>query len=295
LGLCENKPILFETKDIINEIKAVNHALGNSLSRLILSGELASKIRQDNFTKETGVWTNPLQKIITTSNIVKLVKKIKLEDKLISFSRELVLLEIINSQKAKDLALLPEKKTTFKLPKLNKITLNNNFSKKVNFRVLLGWLIIIFFSALTTYGLVFGIFYLQKHPLKISLPKVIFKSKTKPTPKAQEIIVRPTVAKKITPTVALERKKIIIEVQNGAGTAGLASQMKTLLEKKDYLVESTGNADSYKYQKTVIIAPSEAVFSLLYQDLKNNLSAKPTFEKTSEKKTTIIIGKDFSL
>src|SRR3989344_7688684 len=45
--------------------KASEYATKNiKLNRLILSGEKAEKVRQDTFTKDVGVWTNPLFRII---------------------------------------------------------------------------------------------------------------------------------------------------------------------------------------------------------------------------------------
>ncbi len=106
---------------------------------------------------------------------------------------------------------------------------------------------------------------------------------------------RPTPRPTPTPVPTIAREDVVIEIQNGVGTPGLANKVKAALEDQGYTVESVDNAESYDYKTTVVVANSPEIFDLLKADLKEFEVTKPKFEKTTKKTTTLIIGEDFVL
>ena len=55
----------------------------------------------------------------------------------------------------------------------------------------------------------------------------------------------------------VDRSDYTIEIQNGSGIAGKASEVQQYLEDEGFTVSGTANADSYDYEKTVIYASSD--------------------------------------
>lgn len=64
-----------------------------------------------------------------------------------------------------------------------------------------------------------------------------------------------------------------IQILNGSGISGRASQAKTLLEQNKYMVKATGNADEFDYTKTEIRAKEDVKPAYLEQ-LKKVLAEK---------------------
>ncbi|MDA1316479.1 MAG: LytR C-terminal domain-containing protein [bacterium] len=60
-----------------------------------------------------------------------------------------------------------------------------------------------------------------------------------------------------TPEKSMKPGDYSIEVQNGSGIAGQAGIVEELLADNDYEVKSTGNADNYDYEETVIQAKAD--------------------------------------
>lgn len=78
------------------------------------------------------------------------------------------------------------------------------------------------------------------------------------TPSAENEEVTPTQEFEPTPTPEeAERDAFDIEILNGSGIAGEAGRAQELLEGDDFVVISTGNADTYDYEETVIQASSD--------------------------------------
>ena len=126
-----------------------------------------------------------------------------------------------------------------------------------------------------------------------SLPPIpslsLFKPVATPVPTAQP---SPTAE----PTPLVSRSDLVIEIQNGEGTPGLAGRFKTYLEKQKYTVESATNADNYNYQKTLIISNNQGAYKLIKSDLTAIGGKNAQFEKTNDtKKTIIIIGADLQI
>jgi hypothetical protein len=112
-------------------------------------------------------------------------------------------------------------------------------------------------------------------------------SSPSPTPKAQ---------KTPTPTATkLDRSNISIEIQNGNGEKGVASKASSYLKGLGYKIESTGNADNFNYDKTVIEikASDKQYLDQLKSDLAKNYSVGSTSATLSLKESAdavVIIG-----
>src|SRR3989338_34141 len=114
-------------KKVIDNIKSENI----NLNRLILSGDIGS-IRQDLFTKDVGVWTNPLDKII--QNFYQSYLKLLIPDdasKLNFLHYDVCLGCFIFSQENESFSLLKNKRTLSKsIP-----TKSDKSGPKVNFSI----------------------------------------------------------------------------------------------------------------------------------------------------------------
>lgn len=80
-------------------------------------------------------------------------------------------------------------------------------------------------------------------------------------------------------TTGLDRSELSVEVRNGGGVKGAASKMADVLKGFGYNVLSTGNADNFDYENTVIEVKSEK--NKYLQLLKSDLSASYTIGTTS--------------
>ena len=97
------------------------------------------------------------------------------------------------------------------------------------------------------------------------------------------------------PVSKIDKAELSINIQNGSGTPGMANKVKAALEAKDYTINNVGNADSFDYDNTTIIAPTKEIFNLLAKDLKVYKVSKPVYEKTNTSQITVIIGADLEL
>lgn len=106
----------------------------------------------------------------------------------------------------------------------------------------------------------------------------------KPTP-TPTVKVSPTakVSPSVSPTTAVS-KTLTIQVLNGSGTKGEAGKVASLLKAAGYSISSTGNADTFDYQKTVIqIKKSKASFATqLKKDLSASYTVDPTVQTLAE-------------
>ena len=118
----------------------------------------------------------------------------------------------------------------------------------------------------------------------VSVPSV----KLSPTPtKTSNPTPTPTPAK-----ISLSNFKI--QVLNGSGVAGVAGEVKDLLEKEGAKDVTTDNADAYDYQDTQIQLKKEVgekVFAKLKEILADyNVVESKTLQKSSDYDIIIIVG-----
>lgn len=114
---------------------------------------------------------------------------------------------------------------------------------------------------------------------------------------AEETSITPTEEPSPTPTSEeVNKAEFEIEIQNGSGIAGEAGRAQKLLEDAGFEVSSTGNADNYDYEDTVIQAGAEvsdAWIEELTKELENKYTVKGSVEeldKDAESDVIVIIG-----
>ena len=100
-----------------------------------------------------------------------------------------------------------------------------------------------------------------------------------------------------TPTPAFAKEDLKIQVLNGGGVAGKATDVKQILTDKGYLDIITGNADNFDYTKTELqVKKSKSqAYSIVASDLKDYVTS-PTQSTLAEDETAdviLIIGADF--
>lgn len=264
-------------QDALKEKTKEMEEKGIKLQRIILSGEQSEKIRQDTFTKEVGVWTNPLKRIIPDfyQEYVKLL--VPPQDKpfpILVF--DACFGAFIFSQENKDFDIL-------KKPLRKKSGVSLSFPKlPVSVKDFLVFIV----SALATFGIIFAF---SRSNMKQTLSNLIPKPKATPTPTKTPP----------TPTTAPEVKKeeLKIKVLNGSGTAGKASEVKEVLQEAGYQEIVTDNADNFEYKKTVIRVKKSlaAAADVLKKDLEDSVTS-PKIERLDEDETSdvvIIVGSDF--
>lgn len=250
------------------------------LNRLILAGEQSEKVRQDTFTKEIGVWTNPLKRIIPEFYKDYLNLLLSSSDKPFSvLSYETCLGAFIFSEQHKDFSLLNHTKgkssKPFSLPKVNLV-------KKEAF---------IFLSSFILSFLFFVVISNSKLNLNFNFNQTKPKIVNSPTP--TKLPQKPT----ITPLPSIKRDEINIKVLNGSGTVGKASEVKDLLKEKGYQEILTGNADNFEYEQTELqVKKSQSsVAAVIKNDLKENVSSfkETVLDEEEAADIAIIIGSDF--
>ena len=246
------------------------------INRIILSGSLSEKVRQDTFTKSVGVWTNPLKRIISNfyNDYLKLL--------IINPTIQLPILDLdvcfgafIFSQESKSFSISKKTVSTKmkKVPPLPSLSL----PKKELIIFLASFLLsFLFFILISNLNL----------KTKLSLPNI----NITPTPNAKP---SPTP----TPTPTFKKEDLKIKVLNGSGVRGKAGEVKEILKNIGYGEILTDNADNFDYKITQINVKKDKIqaATLIKNDLKDYLSS-PKIGQLSEKETAdvvIIIGQDF--
>lgn len=266
-----------DKKDIEKILKEKSEQLAENkqkLNRIILSGPGSDKIRQDTFTKAVGVWTNPLKRIVPT------FYESYLKTLVVDPNKPLPILiydvcfgAFIFSQEEKfsinKSGFTNKGKGSFKLPKLS-------LPKKE------------FFLFAGSFILSLSVFLFISNYKSIKLPNFI----NKPTP-----TITPTQAPSPTPTPNFKKEDLKIQVLNGSGTAGKASELKEILNKKGYQEIITGNADNYDYEITEIQTKksiSQAT-AMIKEDLKDYLTkfTETALDEEDAADVVIIFGSDF--
>ncbi len=252
---------------------------GTKLNRLILAGEESEKVRQDTFTKEIGVWTNPLKRIIPEFYQEYLKLLLSSSDKPFStLSYEACVGAFIFNDQHKNFSLLNHSKgktnsSSMNMPKINFVT------REVVIFLSSFILSFLLFVAITKFG-----------------PKINFnqsKSVAVITPSPTDKPDLPT----STPTPAVKREEVNIKVLNGSGTKGKASEVRDVLKKAGYQEILTGNADAFDYEQTELQVKKTmtAAGDLLKSDLKENVASfkETVLDEDEAADIVIIIGSDF--
>ncbi len=254
------------------------------LNRIILSGADSDGVRQDTFTKEVGVWTNPLKRIIPNFYEDYLKQLVVAADQtfpILSF--DICFGAFVFAAENKKFNILKKRsggfRPSFKSPRY----LKEFFIFALSFGLSFGaFMLITRSNLLSNIGSI-------KSPINV---KTIQKS---PVPSATQN----TKKSNPTPTTAPAFKKdeLKIKVLNGSGTVGKATTVKEILSGKGYSEILTGNADNFDFEKTVIQSKKEKsqAAAAIKSDLKD-YTASPKIETLDETETSdiiIIIGTDF--
>ncbi|OGK15379.1 hypothetical protein A2774_03560 [Candidatus Roizmanbacteria bacterium RIFCSPHIGHO2_01_FULL_39_12c] len=254
---------------------------GIKLNRLILAGAQSDKVRQDTFTKEIGVWTNPIKRIIPEFYQEYLKLLIGSTNKPFSIlSYEVCIGTFIFNEQNKKFSLLNDSgggrmKKILTLPRVN-------LAKKEVLIFLASFIVsFIFFLLISRSHLNLKFSFIQKKLAPIAQPS--------PTP--------PPARATSTPTPAIPREEIKIKVLNGVGTVGLANEVKELLKEKGFQEILTDNADNFNYQQSELQVKKskEEITFLIKSDLKDNVSSfkETALDEDETADAVIIIGLDF--
>lgn len=279
-------------EDVLQKQAAKYDSQSIKLNRLILSGAQSDDVRQDTFTKNVGVWTNPIKRIIPHfyADYLKMLKGQK-DTELPVLTHDMLIGGFIFSSEDKQFSMFkPSKKSTpsklskpfFSLPSLN-------ITKKVALLFAL--------SFLATFGMLFVLAQMNTNMFAFKMPTVSLPSFATPTP--SPIPATPTPREPTaTPTPPVLREELKIKVLNGSGIVGKASVVKTFLKDAGYEDVLTGNAESFDYETTVIQFKKgqEDVGDLLSEDIASEVENKVKFETLDDEEAAdavVIVGTDF--
>lgn len=263
---------------------------GSKLNRLIMSGTDSETIRQDTFTKNVGVWTNPLKRIMPHFYADYLKMFTSPNGKPVPYLQfDACIGAFILAAENRDFNLLKRKLTDYSV-KTYKAGGGGGFS--IPIRPILLFLVAFGISLGALYGIsklkLPGFSGFAAPKLAISNPFV--KPTETPTPTRV-----PTATP--TPTPEVDRTEINIKVLNGGGVPGKATVVKTILQEKGYEGILTGNADNFDYEKTEIRVKEEndSLFDVVAADLADNVTVT-TPSKLDEDEAAdviVVIGSDF--
>lgn len=260
------------------------------LNRLVISGADSDKIRQDTFTKNVGVWTNPMKRIVPNfyQEYVTLIQG-KAESGVtfpaLAYSDVFGTFICMHDTKAfvysrsgaKNHVIPPI--THSSSPAMS----THEESKRFRFPKEIMLFVVIFL-------ITFGLFYFIANSR--SSEGFSFFGSPSPTPTAVPTEAPPSP----TPTIEVKREEIRVQVLNGTGVAGQAGSTKTLLTTAGYKDVTTGNASKYDYTQSEvqIKKDKEYVKDTILEDIKTVIESPKVTEldSTSTSDVVIIIGKD---
>ena len=149
--------------------------------------------------------------------------------------------------------------------------------------------LVLFILLLVVIGVGAAQFFISRsNDLNNAAPTPIEFEESTPTP-----VVEDVPEEEPTPTTELERSDLSVVIHNGNGGRGVAGDASDIMEDLGYTVLSTGNADNYDYEETVIqVSSANADFLPL---LEKDLGESYTIGETSTNYTgtgdaLIIIG-----
>ncbi len=252
---------------------------GIKLNRIILAGDESENVRQDTFTKEVGVWTNLLKRIIPDfyqESLKLLVVKTGSPFPILAY--DVCFGAFVFSQENKGFHIL---KNPFKMKK-RRISLSG-------FPLFRREVLIFLVSAILSFGVFLGLSKLNWSGVKLpNLSTTIGQIKPSLTPTKIPS----------TPTPSIKKEELKIKILNGSGTAGKASTLKDLLVEKGYQEIVTGNADNFDYKQTIIQTKKSlaAAGQQIAKDIRDSVASPkldPTLIATDPSDVIITIGSDF--
>ena len=264
-----------QLETLLKEKKEEYEKEGTILNRIILSGPKSEDIRQDTFTKNVGVWTNPLKRIIPNfyADYIKMIV-LPSGKSFPILSLDMCFGAFIFAQENKEFQILkkPLKKvgkfSGFKMPGVKKE-------------------ILIFLAAAV---LSFGIFFILSR-LNFDYSSLNLFAKSKPTPTVEEKKPTPT------PTPEIIKDELKIKVLNGSGEVGKASDVETILNDLGYTETITDNAEDFDYAATEIQVKKSLTYLIdtLKKDLKEYVSSPKivTLDEDETSDIIIIVATDF--
>ena len=215
------------------------------INRLILSGTLSDSVRQDTFTKDVGIWTNPLKRILPHfyADYLKMLVPIDTNPfPILQF--DVCFGALIFAIENKGFSLL---KNTFSpsLAAMNLSVQNKNFTMPTLPAFRFSKEIFLFIISFGGSFLIFTL--LTQSPAGFNMRLPNFMAKAKPT-------AAPTAAPTPTliPTPEVKKDAIKVKILNGSGVSGKAGVVKTVMKEKGYQDIVTDNAETFDYTITEI-------------------------------------------
>ncbi|MCX7955779.1 MAG: LytR C-terminal domain-containing protein [Patescibacteria group bacterium] len=270
--ISEEKNHLSNLKKIIKHLEEEKKI---KLNRLIISGTQSENIRQDTFTKDVGVWTNLLKRIIP--NFYDQYIKMLVVDKNQIFP--ILIYDVCFGAfvflKEEKFSILKNQQFSFKKSYSSNIKTNDSSKKEI---------FLFAFSFLVS----FGLFILISNLKNLKTPS--FFAKITPT-------ITPSPIPSPTPTPSFKKEDLKIQILNGSGVAGKASEMKKILKDKGYDDIVTGNADNFDYKTTEIQTKKSKsqASEMIKEDLKDYISSfkETLLDENKAPDVIIIFGSDF--
>lgn len=268
--------------DVLKEKKERLEEKDVKLQRIILSGEQSEGIRQDTFTKNVGVWTNPLKRIIPNfyEDYLKMLV-VPMNGTFPLLKYDVCFGAFVFSQDNKDFQILkkqlgPKTKASWSVSR---------------FPLFRKEFLIFIVSAIVSFLIFIGISRMNVDFNKFKLPSLV-QNKPAPTETPKSAVPSPT------PTPAVKKEEVKIKILNGSGTVGVASDVKDILTKKGYQEILTGNADNYDYTQTLIQVKKgqTALANLIKKDLADSIEnpkVEETLKENAASDVEITVGTDF--
>jgi hypothetical protein len=256
---------------------------GRKLNRLILSGQDSETIRQDTFTKDVGVWTNPLKRIIPQFYQDYLKILVTQPNASLPFLLyDVTIGAFIFALENKQFSLFKKGPMKTVSSSKQKTTGAPSSGKRLPLKEVGLFVASFAFSFLI-------LMLLMKS--NILAPHAAKTTDTATSPLAASPTVEPTA----TPAPEVSRKDINVKVLNGTGTAGEASDVKDILKTAGYVDILTGNADNFDYTTTEIQAKKPEVADAMKEDVKDHASSPKitTLDDSAAADVVVIFGTDW--
>jgi len=257
------------------------------INRLILSGTLSDSVRQDTFTKDVGIWTNPLKRILPHfyADYLKMLVPIDTNPfPILQF--DVCFGALIFTVENKGFSLL---KNTFSpsLAVMGKSVQKKGFTMP-SFRF--SKEIVLFIISFGGSFLIFTLLTQSPAGFNMRLPNFMAKAKPTPVPTA---VPSPTAI----PTPEVKKEAIKVKILNGSGVPGKAGVVKTVMKEKGYQDIVTDNAETFDYKITEIAVKkgSEHLGALVKAELADYAKdVKITILAEKEKADIVVtVGTDF--